>query len=333
MYTDEDLDDAVKKGVFSDTSVAQFRAELSSSKNVSSVDEENFRLISGFNDIFVVIACLLLLFSSLWVVRGINESLGFLVFTLLAWGLAEFFVLKKKMALPAIVLLLSFVGGVFFFSYGVSSMWFETSTIFATALSAIAAYFHWRRFNVPITVAAGTAAIIGFLVALVGLIVPNAASWFLLALFICGVFAFLFAMYWDASDRSRVTRRSDVAFWLHLLSAPLIIHPVFSSLGILQGNESVSSMAVVIGLYLLMTFISVAIDRRAFMVSSLAYVLYALSKLLNVYGDVGYSFAATGVLIGAALLLLSALWHSTRAKLVVLLPASIQRYLPEINTA
>ena len=63
MYTDEDLDYAVKKGIFTGESVAEFRAQLSSSKNTPSVDEENFRLITGFNDIFVVIACMLLLFS------------------------------------------------------------------------------------------------------------------------------------------------------------------------------------------------------------------------------------------------------------------------------
>jgi hypothetical protein len=138
-------------------------------------------------------------------------------------------------------------------------------------------------------------------------------------------------MYWDASDRDRVTRRSDVAFWLHLLSAPLIIHPVFSNLGVLEGQESMGSMAVILSLYLLMTFISVAIDRRAFMVSSLMYVIYAISTLLEAYGAVGNSFSVTGVFIGAALLLLSAFWHSTRARVVELLPSSVQKYLPEVR--
>src|SRR2546430_3225670 len=41
---------------------------------------------------------------------------------------------------------------------------------------------------------------------------------------------FLFAMWWDGSDRARLTRRSDVAFWLHLLAAPMIVHPVFTLL-------------------------------------------------------------------------------------------------------
>jgi len=331
MYTDEDIDYAVTKGIFTDASVAEFRALVSASKNAPSVDEENFKLIGGFNDIFVVIACLLLLFSSFWVLRAANEHLGLLFFVLLAWGLAEFFVLKRKMALPAIVLLLSFVGGVFALFLKLFPPVSETALAVATAMSAISAYCHWQRFKVPITIAAGFAAIVGFCVALLVLTFPGTRHWLAVVLFIFGFLAFFFAMYWDASDRGRVTYRSDVAFWLHLLSAPLIIHPVFSAIGVLERNENLSSMVVVIGLYLIITCISLAVDRRVFMVSSLIYVLYAISNLLKVYGAIGYSFALTGVFIGSALLLLSAFWHSARTSLVNLLPTFVQRSLPEVT--
>ena len=36
---------------------------------------------------------------------------------------------------------------------------------YASAIAIVAAYAHWRRFHVPLTVAAGSAAGIGFLVA------------------------------------------------------------------------------------------------------------------------------------------------------------------------
>jgi hypothetical protein len=36
-------------------------------------------------------------------------------------------------------------------------------------------------------------------------------------------------MWWDSSDRARLTRRSDVAFWLHLLAAPMIVQSKASS--------------------------------------------------------------------------------------------------------
>jgi hypothetical protein len=68
---------------------------------------------------------------------------------------------------------------------------------------------------------------------------------------------------------------------LHLTAAPLIIHPIFSMIGLLEGNNSISSMVIAIVLYIFMSLISIAIDRRAFMVSSLAYVLYAISNILK----------------------------------------------------
>jgi len=331
MYTDEDLNLAVEKGIFTDASVKAFRHFLATQNNSAAVDEENFKLIGGFNDIFIVIACALLLFSSLWVLKGFNESIGLLVFAALSWGLAEFFVLKRKMALPAIMLLLAFIGGVFNCAMSLFPATSELALVVAASLSTVAAYFHWQRFRVPITIAVGTAAALGILVSTVAALVPDATDWLLLMLFISGVAAFALAMVWDSSDTERVTHKSDVAFWLHLLSAPLIIHPVFSSLGILAGDESLTSLAIVIILYVVMSSISIAVDRRAFMVSSLAYVVYALSSIIETLGGVGYSFALTGVFMGGALLILSAYWHSVRANLVAKLPNALQQYLPKIK--
>ena len=115
------------------------------------------------------------------------------------------------------------------------------------------------------------------------------------------------------------------------LSAPLIVHPVFTSLGIFEGVDSAINMTIVIFLYLLMTLISISIDRRAFMVSSLIYVLYAIANILEAYGVVGQSLAITGVCIGGALLLLSSFWQPIRKNLVQLLPFTLQRYLPKTN--
>jgi len=335
MYTDEDLNNAVDKGIFTASSVDEFRRDQLLSKQVTIADEENIRLIGGFNDIFIVIACALLLFSSLWAVKAIDPRLGLATFTGLSWALAEFFVLKRKMAFPAIMLLLAFIGGVFKLSMEIFSSLDEQAIIVATGASVIAAFCHWRRFNVPITSAVGTAAMIGFIVSSFISAFTTAETinvltdWILAVIFACGIFTFLFAMYWDSSDRKRITNRTDTAFWLHLLSAPLIIHPIFLSVGILNGEESISGIAIIIALYLLMSLVSIIIDRRAFMVSSLVYVLYALSSLMSMYGDIGTNFAITGVAIGAALLLLSALWHPVRGMIVTVLPSAVKQLVPD----
>ena len=71
------------------------------------------------------------------------------------------------MALPSIVLLVIFVGAVFL---GVMSLlgaggWFAASrpaqTMLAALAAVVAAVLHWLRFHVPITVAAGVAALAG----------------------------------------------------------------------------------------------------------------------------------------------------------------------------
>jgi hypothetical protein len=331
MYTNEDLNFAVQKGIFTKSAVDEFRAQLDDAKKTHFVDEENFRLVSSFNDIFVVIACALLLFSSLWVGEGIRDGLGGLTLVLLSWGLAEVFTLKRKMALPSIVLLLSFVGGIFSFCLSLFNGPTELALITASTVSAGAAWLHWKRFGVPITIAATTAALTVLIISIVLSLFPATKTYLLLAFFLCGVVIFSFAMYWDASDITRTTRKSDVAFWLHLLAAPLIIHPVFTGLDIFEGNEGIGSMLVVIVLYAFMTLLSIIVDRRAFMVSSLAYVIYAITTVLNKVGGAGLSLALTGILIGSALLLLSVYWHSIRVSLLGRLPLQVQRYVPKVS--
>lgn len=112
MYSDEDLLSAVRDGVLTEESAAAFRAHVTQLINAPTVDEEHFRLISRFNDIFVVIACLLLLTAMARIGAAATPLLGAIMQTVMAWLLAEFFTRKRRMALPSIVLLLAFVGGV-----------------------------------------------------------------------------------------------------------------------------------------------------------------------------------------------------------------------------
>ena len=139
-----------------------------------------------------------------------------------------------------------------------------------------------------------------------------------------GVGMFLFAMWWDSSDRARLTRRSDVAFWLHLLAAPMIAHPVFTLLGVTNGTLGVGEAIIVLVLYILLGLTALAVDRRALLVSALAYVLYALTELFKQFGAVELNIALTALVIGSALLLLSAFWHQARRAVVTALPSGFR---------
>jgi hypothetical protein len=331
MYTDEDLECAVAKGIFTEDATQQFRRYIAAQSATQAEDEESFRLVTSFNDIFVVIACSLLLFSTSWVMHNVHPVLAMASVAILSWGLAEFFVLKRKMALPAIVLLISYVGAVFALVLAFFENTSEMSLMLAAAVTALAAWLHWWRFKVPITVAAGAAAAVVFIAALMLTLFPTLKEYASYLLFGAGLSLFYLAMRWDAADLNRLSGKTDVAFWLHLAAAPLIVHPIFTNLGILEGNDGILSVIAVIVLYMLLTIVSIAIDRRAFMVSSLAYVLYALTELFKIYGFAGDSFAYVGVIIGFSLLLLSGFWHRARNVLYGILPSYVQNKIPAVK--
>ena len=352
MFTHQDLDDAVDAGALDAGAADRFRAHLEPRGALPSVDEEHFRLLTGFNDIFVSIAAAILLFALAFIGSKIGPGAGSgdpsptsgILVAAAAWGLALFFTAKRRMVLPSILLLLAFVGGVFEAAMSAGVMIVGQDSVnnqhqllgvvsaISAAVAAGAAWLHWQRFKVPITVAAGAAAIVGLAVSL--LIASfggeSEASERLILGFVLflGIGVFLLAMRWDAADPTRVTRRSDVAFWLHLLAAPMIVHPVFALLGLTNGTASVGEGLIVVALYVALGVTALAIDRRALLVSALAYVLFALSSLFRQFGAVEISVALTALVIGSALLLLSAFWHQARRAVVERLPETLRRYLP-----
>ena len=350
MYTDDDIESAVEAGILTDDNAAAFRGHVSERRGTPIVDDEHFRFISGFNDIFVVIACLLSLASLAWIgADTVDGWVGGLLCVVAAWGLAEFFTRKRRMALPSIVLLVGFVGAVLitvgallnkepFISYivaikpeGRSVDTHDIIFCLSAGAGAIAALLHWLRFKVPITVAAGTAAAVTFIVLLLFVAVPESLLWMNTVMLCAGIAVFALALRWDASDPSRQTRRSDVAFWLHLLAAPLLVHPIFSYLDVFGLHTGPWQAIVMIAVYAIIALISISIDRRALMASALIYVLYPLNELLNMYGIVSLGFALTGAIVGSGLLLLSAFWHECRKYIVQMYPCSVREFLPTMH--
>ena len=360
MYSQNDLDEAVAAGAISAESATALRGFVETQRALPGVDEEHFRLITGFNDIFVSIASAILLFAVGFIGQSFGQALGLVVdhdgpsplaplaIAATAWGLALFFTAKRRMALPSIMLLLAFVGGIFAtaafaLALGVGDPPNEQEALIvgvigaaAGAVATGAAWLHWKRFHVPITIAAGAAAVsaiaIGLLIAAIGN-VENFEKPILGFVLLLGIGVFLFAMRWDSSDPARVTRRSDVAFWLHLLAAPMIVHPVFTLLGLNDGTATIGEGLVVVALYVALGITALAIDRRALLVSALAYVLYALSELFKQVGAVELNIALTALVIGSALLLLSAYWHQARSMVVQRLPAGLRSHLPNLDRA
>jgi len=349
MFSENDLDGAVAAGAISAEAAQALRAHIAGgpafAPRTSAVDEEHFRLLTGFNDIFVSIAAIILLVAVAWIGRSISTPLGGVFVAAAAWGLAEFFTRQRRMALPSIILLLAFVGGVAASMIGVlvdhGEAWFghaqneRIAAVIGAGIALVtagAAYGHWRRFMVPITVAAGTAALVAMVIALtVAAVGPAQFDPTLIQslTLVGGIGVFALAMNWDRSDRARQTRRSDVAFWLHLLAAPMIAHPLFSLLGVNDsGMIGMVGAVGIVALYLVFGVIALTIDRRALLVSALAYVLFALTQIFREFGAVELNIALTALVIGSALLLLSAFWHPARAAVLGWMPQGVRALVP-----
>jgi hypothetical protein len=344
MYSESDLDAAIAAGALSPEAVDKFRAYMAAQKTAPAVDEEYVRLLTGFNDIFVSTAIVLVIIAT----GVLTFSSGFsgLFVAAESWGLAEYFTRRRRMALPSILLLLTYTGGCALaveqaiqaingppisLFHGAENPVLLAYLAIGAAIIAGATYVHWRRFHVPITVAAGIGMVIFFALAALLTVFPALRQNWPLPVFLCGAAVFALALRWDMTDLARTTRRSDVAFWLHLLAAPLLVHPVFQSLGLLHDNNPGMAHALLAVLaYAVLALVALLVDRRALLVSGLAYVLSALTAMLKASGIVGPDLALTALVAGSALLLLSAFWHKTREGVLALMPAGIRGALPSV---
>jgi hypothetical protein len=366
MYSESDVRSAVDAGAISAEAAEALRAHVAAQRAIPAADEEGFRLVSGFNDIFVSIACLLVVFAAAAVGSATRlDFLGGLLVAVAAWIMADVFTRRRRMALPSIILLLAFVLGLGFaasglleqllpehmikqvdhwggetqrfsyqrFSYQDHYPWEKALFVLAgAAAGGIGALVHWRRFHVAITIAAAVGALAMLVLAAVAAIrnEPIEANPLIApAALVCGLGVFAYAMRWDISDRTRTTQRSDIAFWLHLVAAPLIAHPLFYWMGVTRGESIGVGMTLgVMAIYLVFAVIALAIDRRALLVSALAYVLFTLAQLFDDYGAVKLSVALTALIIGSALLALSAAWATIRRNVIARLPATWRAKLP-----
>ena len=340
MISDEGLALAVERGLLTPAQVAGLRElELERARaGAEPQDPETFRFITGFADVFVTLGIVLFLGAAAWFVQRLGSvAVTAAVVAGAAWALAEFFTRRRRMALPSIVLLVIWTAAVFLTLDGVmDSLTIGAEIGWPIALAALgaagAAALHFRRFRVPITVAAGYAALAGAALALVTAAAPEFAERSRNALLlVCGLLAFALAMRFDLSDRERATRRTDIAFWLHLLAAPLIVHPlVLVVFGPEGAREGAAPAVGLLALFVVLAAVAILVDRRALLVSGLVYAGWALSQLLRGSGIQDGVVPATLLALGALVLLLSAGWRAVRRAALARAPAALTARLPPV---
>jgi hypothetical protein len=271
-----------------------------------------------------------------------------------AWLLAEFFTRRRRMALPSIVLLIVFAFAVFMdastflgaglvrpTSYYAPSLTAnllgldrEQPTVLAAAafLTVLLTAVHYWRFRVPITIAAGCGALSVTVVALVYGMAPQLSSVAHNAVILAsGLAIFALAMRFDISDPQRLTRRTDIAFWLHLLAAPLIVHSLIRGLVANTSKLDPTAAVAIMAVFLALSFVAVLIDRRAMLVSGLSYAGYAFATLIREAGFSDMTTPATVLALGAFVLLLSAGWRPLRTAILGVTPSALTRNLPKAS--
>ncbi|NRB39767.1 MAG: hypothetical protein HRU20_15090 [Pseudomonadales bacterium] len=332
MYSEEDLDNAVTDGILKKADVMAFRKYIEVGSNTSAVDEEHFRLVQGFNDIFVAIAALLLLTCMVYIFSELGPLVSASALITLSWGLSEYFTRVRRMSLTSILLVLSYIAGCIALP-GIILIGDQSRESYAAlyigVFASTMAYLHWRRFAVPITLACILASMGYSLTATIAILWQEQPHVFGAAALLSGLGILAAAVFWDASDRERATRKSDVAFWLHLAASPLIVHGAFSFLDVFNRQAGLENALAVLLVYCVLVLISITLDRRALMVSSLLYVLVVFSKLFEQHGFVDYGFAYTGAIMGTGLLVLSVFWLKARQMIIRLYPQRMQLLLPD----
>ncbi len=216
-------------------------------------DDEALRFVTSFADIFVSLGLVLFFGASAYLLKAYVGATGMWAgLAVLSWIVAEFFSRRRRQALPSIILLGLFSVSVFMATtrliadlnptaplnwwHPIDGQWWMLTHAPSMAAAGLATAaltgLHYLRFRVPITIAAMAAALVATVIGVAFWLIPDIdGRMFNGLLFLSGILVFLLAMRFDMSDLQRLTRRTDIAFWLHLLAAPLIVHPLITSIG------------------------------------------------------------------------------------------------------
>ncbi len=284
-------------------------------------DGETLHFVRGMHDIFMSIGIVMLLTGT----SLIASSIGALV---LSAALSEYLVRRRRLVLPSIVLA---VAVVYFASrsFGLISWW---GGIPGLGLAFLAACIFYYRYRLPFALMLIAASALGLAVTLLNFLFPDLIESHRPALILgLGLATFAFAMSQDIRDPQRKSLLADNAFWLHLLAAPLMVHGLMSLLitGGMYDFKSVADAGIVIGIVILIGLIAVAIDRRAMLVSGLAYIGFALGMIVRQTEISAISATAlTLILLGAAIVALGSGWRYARKALLTIMPRRLTLLLP-----
>lgn len=373
MYSQSDIEDAVAGGALTAEQAASLRNHVAARTGTPTADEEPVRWLLGFNDVYVFYSSILLLVGLGWlgskIELGNSPSPFMAIFVAAAaWGLAEFFSRRKRQALCGIGFAVTFVYAVFFacMLLAVSSMGrsnIDSMNVINAVCALVAAgsaFAYWKRFDEPIAVSLGVGMVVVAIMSLLGAAVPTdpGSDVAEIVLLVLGLAVFAYAMMWDGKDPRRLTKSADTGFWLHHLSTWMVIIALAALLKLHSGPVSVVMSIVTILLFVALTLVALAVDRRVWVLGAAYPLGVGLFWLINgqprrfedmdsygsgydsmgggmgggyggsSYGNTQDSLMITLLLLGILLVVIGMFWSQIRRSVVGMLPESLRGRVP-----
>jgi hypothetical protein len=258
-----------------------------------------------------------------------------------AWLLAEYFCGKRRLLLPSMALAIAITWASAIMAAGFASLFVDpvvsvgrieggaspwdivtgiSYSGFAAAVIA-AGLFFWR-FRLPFSLFLLAGAIAGLFYTAVAQFGGIGQVGSGLAMLTVGVATLAAAIGFDMKDPTRSTRSSDHAFWLHMAAAPQII---LGMRGLLLGSgfapAGMADATVMLVVLLAFAFLSLALNRRALIVSGLVTFGASLWVLVNELGGGGVNTVMlTALIVGGAIVLLGGGWRTARRAILKAFP-------------
>lgn len=286
--------------------------------------EEPLKFVRSFGDVFITLGIILLLVASnKLAISGYYYLLPAAAFVLLA----EWLVKRRRLSLPGIAILIAIL---FFINRALSIEHPQASVITLAALG-ISSLLFYLRYRMPFSLLPLALSGVAIFVLQLGLDILQQP----LILLVPGLMLFVIALSFDVQDPRRESHLSDSAFWLHLVASPLIVHSVMVSILLSQQgwthwlSKELLMVIFFIGFFLL----ALLLDRRAMLVSTQLYVIYALTQLLhNNLSRSENVMIYLLMLLGLFVIFFGTYWYRTRRLLFARLAnTTIARYLPDLQ--
>lgn len=341
------LDNQTNLNASQDSGLISLNSPRDIDDQTTNQESEAPRFVRGFHDVLITIGVVIVLF-------GLGSLTNFMLVGIGAWILAEILVKKQRLALPAVILTLVFAISSTLFIMGIVEEFqqvasVELDVVVGTGLFALLLTpFYWR-FRVPIALSIMITAVLIFVFSIILLIVAkliNVENLFAngpIIVNIIGLFAsvvlFAIAMWFDLKDRMREKRWSDVAFWLHLITAPVLLFSVISLLLYKEDvtfwwTESPTQYDALIAILCVLTMMVVGllIDRRAFVTSGLISLIAAAIVIFESSNMAWENTTSIAFLVvGLIVLAFGIGWQFLRRQALKIVPASIVDRLPIVR--